>query len=101
MPKRTDVTGQTFGIWKVLEKTNIRQACDGCILYKCLNILTNQISYKSVSYLRQFVKRNSKSNIAGRNKKYEIIKAPAGTSYKEMIQIVKEYYFEKHNLNKK
>ena len=100
MPKRTDVTGQTFGIWKVLEKTNIRQACDGCILYKCLNTLNNQISYKSVSYLRQFVKRNSKSNIAGRNKEYIIIKAPIDTSYKRVIQKVKEY-FEKHNLNKK
>ena len=100
MPKRTDVTGQTFGIWKVLEKTNIRQACDGCILYKCLNTLNNQISYKSVSYLRQFVKRNSKRNTAGRNNEYIIIKAPIDTSYKGVIQKVKEY-FEKHNLNKK
>lgn len=76
MPKIQDFTGQTFGIWRVLSKTN-NKAPNGALIYKCINSKNKKIEYKSSSYLRQFKKRKSlNSTTRGRPRKWIIIKKP-------------------------
>lgn len=66
MPKILDFTGQTIGIWKVLEKTDKRAEKGGEVVYKCLCSLDNKIYYKDTTYLRQFARRHSKNVVGGR-----------------------------------
>ncbi|MCQ2748177.1 MAG: hypothetical protein MJ223_02875 [Mycoplasmoidaceae bacterium] len=73
MPKIQDLTGQTFGIWNVIKKTNKRSAY-GNTIYLCLNSLDNKKYFKSSDYLIRFKKRNSKSTQSGRPRKWKIIK---------------------------
>lgn len=76
MPKIQDLTGKTFGIWKVVEKTNKKALC-GAYLYKCLNTKSNEIALKDLSYLRQFKKRKSNNTTKrGRPRKWIIKKVP-------------------------
>lgn len=75
MSKIQDLTGKTFGIWKVVEKTNKRTP-SGNIIYKCLNTKDNNIYFKNSSYLKQFLKRGSLKTTAGRKRKWVIKKIP-------------------------
>ena len=76
MPKIQDLTGKTFGIWKVVEKTNKKALC-GAYLYKCLNTKSNEIALKHAGYLKQFKDRKSKSTTkCGRPRKWIIKKVP-------------------------
>lgn len=75
MPKIQDLTGETFGIWKVIKKTNKKALC-GAYLYECLNIKSNEIVLKHAGYLKQFKDRKSSKTTAGRKRKWIIIKKP-------------------------
>ena len=77
MIKKSNNIGKTFGIWKIIEKTNKRNRNNGSILYKCLNLTNNSYHFKDLSYLKQFKKRNSKtSTLRGRPRKWIITKVP-------------------------
>jgi len=75
MPQIINLAGKTFGIWKVLEKTDQKLEGNGSYLYKCVNTKTGEIALKNGSYLRQFQKRNSvRSTTRGRPRKWIITK---------------------------
>lgn len=77
MPRIINLEGQTFGIWKVICRTNEKNKNNGSILYKCLNTKTNKTSLKDAGYLKQFKARNSKNaTTRGRPRKWIIIKKP-------------------------
>lgn len=75
MPKIQDLTGQTFGIWKVIKKTN-KRSTSGEVIYRCHNINNGRNYDKSSHYLALFVKNGSKSTQRGRPRKWIIIKKP-------------------------
>ncbi|MBQ0045647.1 MAG: hypothetical protein KBS35_02035 [Mycoplasma sp.] len=75
MSRALDLTGQTFGIWKVIAKTD-KRAYNGAIIYKCQNIKTKEIAYKHTGYLVRFKARGSMKTTPGRKRKWIIIKRP-------------------------
>lgn len=75
MPKIQDLTGKTFGIWKVINKTHERTK-SGCVVYKVKNMINGKIYFKSTWYLKQFVKENSFKTTPGRPRKWIITKVP-------------------------
>jgi hypothetical protein len=68
MPKIQDLTGQVFGTWKVLKKTN-KKYQNGEILYKCQELNTNKIRNIRTSVLKQNKKCNQKYTEKGRPRK--------------------------------
>lgn len=75
MPKVVDFTGQVFGIWKVLQKTD-RRSESGCVVYKVQNLKDKTIHYKNSWYLIQFKKEKSFKTTPGRRRKWIITKVP-------------------------
>lgn len=75
MPKQSDLSGQTFGVWKVVCKTSQRNEF-GNVLYKCINLKDKKVYYKNSSYLTQYKKRGSFKTSSGRRRKWIIIKKP-------------------------
>lgn len=77
MPKIQDLTGKTFGIWKVTKKTTKRSENGGSIVYECLNLKNNKLYLKDTGYLYQFKNRKSKTTtLRGRPRKWIIVKKP-------------------------
>lgn len=75
MRKINDLTGKTFGIWKIVKKTNKRTP-SGNVIYECKNIKDGNFYFKNSSYLIQFKARKSKKTTPGRKRKWIIIKKP-------------------------
>lgn len=75
MPKIIDFTGQSFGLWKVLQKTT-KRSNSGCIVYKVINTKDGTIHYKDSWYLVHFKKEKSFKTTPGRKRKWIIIKKP-------------------------
>lgn len=75
MPKIQDYTGQRFGIWEVLARTDKRSK-SGCIIYKVKNLKDKTICFKDSWYLIRFKTNGSSKTTPGRKRKWIITKKP-------------------------